>query len=310
MNRERPLCGEQAVTQSDLVGFVLELLAVLGTLGTIFGVFSEETAAAGSTLAGYLGMTLVGFAGVLGGLFVVAIIWWARSQNCGSQAGLDACWSGVVVGVRRSFQGFWDYALPFTADPPRVDVVVRPRYWRLVEEEADFVHCADDEERSPLLWCYFRSEVLCSALLGALVGAAVATAAVAAVAVAAAAALGCALAAPLCLAVAAVAFLVGAIAALIGAAVGGNIARETAEDGQSGDGVSTEAGELGLGSVVSMTGNVLNRTEANGARVAWFVRETFLHDRLPTDDLPVTFEEVDGRFEDGGIPDACEEGSA
>lgn len=297
----KPPCGRVQAVSPSFGDFLLGLLGILSAIAAAAGALDAAEWLA--SVAAFLGLTLIGLFAVLGAVFIVIVIFWFRARTCGEADGEHACWAGVVVEIRRAFSSVSDHLLPFQASPDRADVVLRERYWHLVQGNAAFIHCHNDSDASPILRCFFRTRRLCAAITGALIGAIVAAVGVAVAAAILAGVLGCALVLPLCLALAILAFLIGALIALIGAAIGGAIGRAGASDDGDTEPGGADSSAV-LGAIVTMTGNILRRDDYDGARVAWYAETVLIHGEFAPEQLPISFSEVEDLFDD--ITDGCE----
>ncbi|WP_395945575.1 hypothetical protein [Brevundimonas sp.] len=276
MTDQRPVCADQPGDPvKDPISEILALIGLGSTaVGVIVGVIDVMKGAAAFTL---LGVGAIPLAGVAAAAAVFAVTIYMFYSRCASRDGGARCWAGVVNGVTDSFDSGWDFVFPSGAMHPRVDVVVKARFWPLVTQNAAFVACsaAPPEFGSPMIGTYYKSEKVCAAGVGAMVGAGVGLAAAIATALAIGA-IGCAFP-PLCLLFLLIAVLIGAAIALAGAAVGGQIGRALADDD---DPTANGGASIAVGDLVSVTGKLLTMEEFEGANVGWWAEATTLHGRV------------------------------
>ena len=131
----------------------------------------------------------------------------------------------------RCFDSGWDVIFPSEEQMhPRVDIVVKSRFWPLTTQGAGYVACslAPPGIGSPMIQTFYKSDAVCAAGVGALIGAGVGVATTVAIAVAIGA-IGCATII-FCLLALLLAAIIGAVIALVGAAAGGAIGRAAAGD--------------------------------------------------------------------------------
>ena len=272
----KPFCGSQGASVDDSLTTILAVFGALGTLiGIAEGIHMSVTAKAAFSfiVTAPVGVWLGAVAGGVITFAVVTVFYYKRCHEDPDRR--PACSSGVVNECVPSFNSGWDEAFPFTAMHDRVDVVVKSRYWALVETNALYVKCADDDCDSPIIQGFYESEEVCAAGLGStigggagLVGGIIAGAAIGA-------AIGCATVI-LCIFAVLAAFLIAAIAVLVGALLGGQIGKAAAGDSEP----TAEGGTaIDLGHYVTTEGGLVTHGDVDGARVYWFVERTVLHGR-------------------------------
>lgn len=278
MSLTKPPCGAgsaaTATTFSDLWGVVMLLIGLIsGAIGVITKL--AEVTAFLTNIWTFLGISapavywLGAIAAYVAVLVVISVFWY---KNCHERpAGLDTCSSGAIEEVFPSFDDWHEWAFPFAASHPRIDVVVKCNYWNLVDQGGATVVCNDDPQRSPILSAFFDSAEVCAAGAGALIGAAVTGIGGIVAGVAIGAAIGCAASGPfylLCLLlVLLVVVIVVAVAALIGAFLGGMVGK--AASGND-DPITSGAG-LSIGDYVTTPGNLIIMGDLDNARAYWFV---------------------------------------
>jgi hypothetical protein len=276
----KPTCGSQGDSTDDLMKAILAIWGILGTIGSVIGFTAGAGAVVtilGITAAGLIWLSAAGAA--LATVVTVLAFYWDRCLQ--DPDGKDACTAGVINEIVKSFSSTSEQIFWFTAQHPRVDVVVKSEYWDEVVQLALFVKCAKDSEESPILQGFYYSDQVCAVGLGSLIGAVVGGVLGILAGVAIAAAIGCAATGPfyiLCLIVAIlVAAIVAAIITYIGAGIGGGIAGAIAGTDEP---PSDDSGNvLHEGDYVSTFGKLITYGGLDGARVYWFVERTVLHGR-------------------------------
>jgi uncharacterized membrane protein len=276
----KPTCGSQGDSTDDLIKVILAIWGVVGTIGSVAGFLAGATSVI--TILGISALALIWLSAAgaaLATVITVFAFYWDRCLQ--DPDGLAACSAGVINDIVASFSTTSEQIFWFTAQHPRVDVVVKSEYWDLVQELALFVKCADDPDHSPIIEGFYHSDQVCAVELGSAIGAVVGGVVGIIAGVAIAAAIGCAGSGPfyiLCLIVAIlVAAIVAAIITYIGAGVGGGIAGGIAGTDEP---PSDDSGNvLGVGDYVSTFGNLITYGGEDGARVYWFVDRTVLHGR-------------------------------
>jgi MFS family permease len=279
----KPPCGSgsaaTASTFSDLWGVLTGLISLGSAIGTIIGFVAKFDAimqfiSGPFSLWGLTAGVLVWLAAVVTFVIVMAVIVVFFYKNCiENPAGLDTCSAGVIKAVFPSFSDWTETVFPFTANHPRIDVVVKSKYWPLVGIGGATVVCNNDAQKSPVLSAFFHNSQVCGAGVGAIVGAAVGGIAGIFLAVIAAGAIGCTGALVfylLCLLlVIVVAAIIVAVMALAGAAIGGGIGRDTTRANDPTRNIPRIG--LTIGDYVTTPGNLIISGDLGGARTYWFV---------------------------------------
>ena len=291
----QPECGllEEVSTPFEefLAGIGISITVLAGIIGflkfvldvkVVGGVVTVGTTALGSsaTVALFGGLA----SGVVAAITMIIFIGLHVADRCIQGEGRDSCAAGLVNGIVESFSSASDELLPFTAMHDRVDLVVKSRYWDLVESNNAFVHCTLGQfpRQSEILRCYYFDPQVCAAAKGSLIGGGLGAAAGVAVGAAAAVAIGCATVI-LCFLALIVAAIIVIIAALLGAFAGGQIAK-AATDPTSPE---TSSGQtLGGGDLITVRGGIQLRSHDEGANVMWWVLGTDLHGRI-SDGAPI-----------------------
>jgi hypothetical protein len=274
----RPTCGVQpGQVVNDPITDILALIGILSGIGSaIVGAVKLAGGAATFTLAGMGG---IGLAGVAGALVVFAVCGYMLFNRCAPREGGVRCWAGAVNAITESFDSGWDVVFPSGAMHPRVDVVVKSRFWDLTTQGAGFVACSPVPVGigSPMIQTFYKSKAVCAAGVGALTGAGVGVAVAIAVAIAIAA-IGCATII-LCLFALLLAAIIGAAIALAGAAAGGAIGRALAGDDSP---HAADGTELSTGHLISVNGKLLTMKEFELANCGWWGEGTTIHGSVPT----------------------------
>lgn len=291
----RPNCGQRdaEIVPEPLsrIGAVIGIIiGVIGGIATVAGIFEKIQVVNGILQIGGITIGGAAAAGAAAG-FVAAIATYIVIatyvvDRCTQGEGLRECLAGVVFEIIESFSDFLDEVFPFSAMHDRVDVVVKSRFWDIVESGQAFVHCTDEAppRRSEIMRCYYYDRLVCDAAIGSLVGgiAGVVGGIIAAAAVAAA--IGCATVI-LCIIAIIVAAIVAAVAVLVGALIGGQIGKAVSED----ETPSLPEGEaIRVGDLITINGNMRRREHDNKANVLWWVSSTTFNGRAP-DGLPQPF---------------------
>jgi hypothetical protein len=309
----RPRCGaatEPAIPEplSTIGAAFAVIFGLFGVIGTIAGIFDKISVPGGILKIGGITIGGAGVAGALSALIaavtIIVIVGVFALDRCVRGRGLSECVAGVVHQIIESFNSALDELFPFSAMHDRVDVVVRSRYWDVLESGEAFVHCTDElpPRRSEIMRCYYYERRVCQAAQAGIIGAGIGGAAGIIAGAAAAAAIGCATVI-LCLLAIIVAAIIAAVAALVGALIAGQAAKAAGEDSTpSADGVP-----IGVGDLVSVRGNMQRRDHDEGANVMWWVTSSDLHGRA-RDGLPQPFSycEIDEELPTDSCPRAAE----
>lgn len=280
MSLTKPPCGSgsasTATTFSDLFGVIFGLISIVSGAITFIAKFAEITAFLGTavSLIGITAPWMYWLGGVATYVTIMIVIGVFFHKNCNENPrGLDTCSAGVIEEVFPSFDDWSEWAFPFAASHPRIDVVVKCNYWNLVDNGGATVVCNDDPQRSPILSAFFHSSEVCGAGVGAIVGAAAAGIGGIIAGVAIGAAIGCSATGPfylLCLLVVLlIVAIVVAVAMLVGAFIGGMIGKAAAG---SDDPITSGSG-LTIGDYVTTPGNLIIMGDLDNARAYWFVAE-------------------------------------
>jgi hypothetical protein len=277
------------------------LLVVLGGVGTLATGAKSFIAALKETLKPIFGITAVGAiwlasaAGAVATLATVAVFYWKRCLEDPDRQ--PACSAGVINSVVNAFSSAADELFPFSAMHDRADVVVKSVYWFLVEANAQLVDCAQDADQSPIIRCYYRTDEVCSAGLGATIGGTAGAVGGVLLGAIAGAAIGC-VTILFCILALLAALVVAAASVLAGAFVGGQLGKMVSGRG---GGARTALGEtLVVGDYVTTSGGLVTLGEADGARVYWFVDHTVVHGRS-AGNPEFSFRDPDANLN----PDAC-----
>jgi hypothetical protein len=273
----KPTCGSQGDSTDDMMKVILAIWGIVGTIGSVAGFIGGATAIVtilGIAASGLIWLSAAGAA--LATVITVLAFWFDRCLS--DPDGKEACTAGVINEIVKSFSSTAEQIFWFTAQHPRIDVVVKSAYWDEVVQLALFVKCSNKDD-SPIISGFYHSDQVCAVALGSFIGAVVGGVVGIIAGVAIAAAIGCAASGPfyiLCLIIAIlVAAIVAAIITLIGAGVGGGIAGGIAGTDEP---LSDDGGNvLREGDYVSSFGKLITSGNMDGARVYWFVERTVLH---------------------------------
>ena len=304
----RPGCGQpksDVIPEplSDIFAAFAWIFGAIGVVGTILGIWGKIAVVEGVLTIGGIAIGGAAVAGVLSSvvaaLTVIAIVGLYAYDRCVSRDGLAECVAGVVEHVEESFSSALDEIFPFSAMHDRVDLVVKSRYWDVVEHGQAFVHCTDEvtPRRSEIMRSYFYDRQVCDAATGAQTGAAVGAGVGIIAGVLVAAAIGCATVI-LCLLAIIVAAIVAAAVTLAGAFAGGQIGKATSED----DSPTADGVAIGVGDLITTFGTMVRRESDDGANTLWWVNRANLHGQasggLPR---PYSYCEIDEEL----ASDAC-----
>lgn len=280
-NGDKPTCGGVPLisTQADLT--INALMLALGLPGTAVSVYAFLTELKVMLILGKwvpLSVVAGGAAGGLGALLVVGI---GAYSMLASRPGIAGCYAGIVTRIEEAFPDAGQILFPFTAGHDRVDVVVKPDYWKVVERSPQqFVWCDTDSMASPLIRTYFRTPETVGAAVGALWGAGAAAPVGIWAGLAAGVAIGCSTF-WLCLLALVVALIVAAAITLAGASTGGNIGRLAAGSSSptgTGPGSQNAAeGTILVGDCVTVNANLVIFPEDGNAWVAWWAQRVTRH---------------------------------
>ncbi len=194
-------------------------------------------------------------------------------DRCAEKEGESECVAGLITDIIHDFNDIGDELFPFSAMHERVDLLVKSRYWNIVERYNAYVYCTDDDvpRKSEIMRCYFFSRRVCSAaqgsVTGGVVGGVVGTVADLFIAFA----IGGCSTIILCIFVLILLAIVAAVCILVGATIGGQIGKATAEDTLPTGDIEGNESELTVGDYVTIKGNMLQRSFDNNANVLWWV---------------------------------------
>lgn len=263
----KPICGSQGELSDDKLIGVLGILSILGGLVSIVQglVLANTFTFLGVTAS--IGIWLAGVFAAVAGIVYIGYSWY---ENCiKDYPGINpACTTGVVNGIVPSFNSIADYAYPFMAMHPRLDVVVKSTHWDMISQNAEYIYCNNDVDTSPMVLTFYHSDRVCAAGLGSTIGAVVGGAG--------GILLGALVAGLICASVVLsllciVALLVAAAIALAGvlggAEIGGLIALANADSDAPQDNLGNE---IQPGDYVSIKGNLALNGNFHNARVYWF----------------------------------------
>lgn len=275
----KPLCGSAGQTTGDsILSRIIGWLGLIGSVGGIISGIAEAVSA--STIISILGISATAgmwLAGVAGAVVGLVIIIASVVDRLSSRAGLPACYAGVVTSITSSFSDFASNIAPYTAQHDRVDVVVKPTYWDLVNRGLH-VYCDTDSLESPLIRSYCHSSEIVGAGVGSIIGGVAGAVAGILIGAAVVAAIGCATVI-LCLFALLIAAVIALAAVLVLAIVGGQIGRAAA-GGSGPTGMPAGGGtaaSIVTGDYISINGNMVLYPEDNNAIVAWWVENSTLH---------------------------------
>lgn len=282
----RPRCGaaEVAVIPEPLstIGAAFAwIFGAFGIIATVAGIFEKISVVGGVLKIGSItiGGAAAGgaLAGLVAGITIIAIVTAFALDRCVQGKGLLECIAGAVHKIVESFSSTLDELFPFSAMHDRVDVVVKSRFWDVVESGESFVHCTDESppRRSEIMRCYYYEKRVCDAAMAGITGAGIGAVAGIIAGAAIAAAIGCATII-FCLLAIIVAAIVAAVAALVGALIAGQIAKAAGED----EAPSAGGTVIGVGDLITVRGNMQRREEDDGANVMWWVSSSDLHGQV------------------------------
>lgn len=281
----KPLCGGGSAGDTrlaTLIALASGVLGLVGGLGTLLGWFSNPAAHIVFTAGPYAFTTAIVAGSAAGALLTAGFVFVSALDRLRSREGKKACYAGVADLFVPAFDSGWDTVFPFTAQHDRVDVVVKPMYWNLVElPPSEYVYCNSDSLQSPVLRTYYYSDKIEGAMIGAMVGAAAGAIGGFIVGLLAGVAIGCAGGPILCALAFLVALIVAAAIVLAAAFAGGNIGRAVAgSDSPTGSPAGGSGSqELSRGDYVSINGNLVVYPEDNNAIISWWEESTDVHGR-------------------------------
>ncbi len=286
---------------SGFIGFLLDKASEVPEIAKFLGLESAGGVFSPETLAGI-------FVGVGTAIVVLAIIVLFYASRCDSIENSLECVAGVVHEIVQDFSSITEEIFPFTAMHDRVDIIVKSKYWQVVESgNPKRVFCTDETipRRSVIMRCYYYTDRVCKAARGALAGAILGAFGGAVNSILAAAAIGCAAGPIFCLLAIIVAMLIAATATLVGAFVGGQIAKASSDDTTP---TNDDKRVISVGDLISVTGNMLMLDNDEGANVLWWVKSTSPCGKVPdsTPNNPFSYCEIDDIFEMDECPNLIE----
>jgi len=282
-------------------------------IGSVIGIIASIAGAAGGVIKGLetvggIGVGLGGasggaISGGLAGIAVIIIVGIYAFDRCVGTKGLRECVAGVVSEIVQDFTEWTEELFPFTAMHDRVDVVVKSRYWDVLEDGQAKVFCTEEEppRRSEIMRNYFFTKRVCDTMTGAQIGVGIGAVGGVIAAAAIGAAIGCATVI-LCIFALLLAALVAAVAALVGALIGGQIAKAISDDTSPTSGGQ----EIAVGDLITIHGNMVKREFDENANVMWWVSSSSLSGTAPTSipSNPFSYCEIDDVF----TMDSCSRG--
>ena len=305
----RPRCGaaEAPVIPEPLstIGAAFAwIFGAFGVIATVAGIFEKISVVGGVLQIGGIAIGGAAAAGALAalvaGITIIVIVGVFAMDRCVQGEGLSECVAGVVHEIVESFADALDELFPFSAMHDRVDVVVKSRFWDVVESGDAHVHCTEEAppRRSEIMRCYYYEGRVCDAASAGIIGAGAGAVAGIIAGALIAAAIGCATVI-LCLIAIIVAAIVAAVAALVGALIAGQAAKAAGED----ETPTASGNAIAVGDLVTVRGNMQRREEDDGANVIWWVSGSDLHGRA-RDGLaqPFSYCDIDEELTMDGCP--------
>jgi hypothetical protein len=310
-NGDKPACEGSGLGATQFANtwlLLTTILAIIGGISTFVGLVTSTTTI---LLFGVLIPIALAAAAAGGGLGVFAIVLAGAYSKLAPQKGIHECYAGIATTVQEAFSDGWAIYFPFTAQHDRVDVVVKPIYWDVVERSpAQYVYCNFDSKLSPLIHTFFRTPEVVGAMAGSMYGAGIGAAIGIALGVAAGAAIGCVgvITIPICLLAMLIALLIAAGMAIAGAFIGGSVGRLAAgPSSPSGSAPGTnDKSVIRVGDYITVNANLIVYGEDNGAWAAWWAEHTTLHGHSTQGEgvggsAPYNFADARDNLE----PDAC-----
>lgn len=278
-----------------IISAIIGVLGIAGQVTVVNGVLYIAGVALGAAGGAAVTAALVGIAAIVFvGLYV--------SDRCIQGEGIRNCIAGVVHEIVGSFSEATEEILPFTAMHDRVDVVVKQKYWDIVESSGAYVFCTGEvaPRRSEIMRVYYYDARVCGAAKGALYGTVAGAVAGVIIAAVVIAAIGCATVI-LCIFALLLAALIAAVACIVGAFVGGQIGKAAASTTDPTDDATGTT--LRTGDLISVTGNTQQREHDDGANVIWWESSTSLHGHV-ADGTPQPFSycEIDDQLANDACP--------
>lgn len=164
----RPTCGQ--INDSTVPSALTQTASVIGFIASILGIFGKLISI--KDLPFPIIIFILSLSAILVGLAIIAWVGIAWYDQCTEEPvvvtsdgslmkmkGTKECVTGVVNSIKSDFSSIWSIAwiFPWTANHDSIDVVVRMRYWDVVESNGADVFCTYEESdrRSEILRCYF-----------------------------------------------------------------------------------------------------------------------------------------------------------
>ncbi len=276
-----PPIGPTGANTGSIVTTTLAIYGILSTLITIIGKITDALdntsplPILGTTGAGVWVIGLSAVAAAAATILTVAAFWYDRCLS--NPDGEETCSAGVIDDIQEAFSDAAGTFFPFAAQHDMVSVVTQCQYWPLIQQGAAYIHVNGTDD-SPVIHCYFKSNAVCAAGLGAVIGAVILGAVGVAVGIAIGAAIGCVASGPLyplCLLLAClIAAVVAAAITVIGAVMGGGIAAAIAGSSEP---TTDDGSKPKVGDYITTCGKTIVYGVDDGARVYWFVEHSALH---------------------------------
>lgn len=293
----RPRCGAaNSPAIPEPITRIGSIIGILVTIGGAAGGIIKGLETAGGIAAGLGAGSAGAIGGALAAIAIIIIIGVYIADRCISSEGLSECTAGVVTEIVQDFSEWTEELFPFTAMHDRVDIVVKSRYWNVVEDGEAKVFCTNEAppRRSEIMRNYFFTKRVCDAGTGSLIGGTVGAVGGIIAAAAIAAAIGCATII-FCIFALLLAVLVAAVAVLVGALIGGQIAKAISEDTSP---TATSGTVIAVGDLITIRGNMVKREFDENANVMWWVTSSALSGTAPSSipNNPFSYCEIDEVF--------------
>ena len=151
------------------IGFVASIVSAIAYVDKAVEGVKWVAAFAGPST----GIALAAASGALVGFAIgLGIVFSKGLDRLQARPGRSRCYSGVVNTIALAYSSGEDWAFPYAAQHDRVDVVVKPTYWGLINAPpAVFAYCAADRRMSALIRSYFFSNKVKAGAEGAMAGA-------------------------------------------------------------------------------------------------------------------------------------------
>lgn len=285
-------CGKLGEVVDTRFGNTWYVATVTATVvSVIVGLATADYSGIFNGLIDFLGISVMGgfvIIGVTVLIITVGVFYYLWKAKCDEPEGSSRCATGVVNAIHGEDLGVF----PFAADHPNIDLVIKSKYWSLIELGAvKNIFCSG--ANSPVLKVFYKSPKVCGAASGAVAGSFIGgTGGVIGGAIAATA-IGCATV-WLCALAIFVLLVIIVAAAVAGAWAGSAIGAATAE-GRAIE--ATDGRDINVGDYMKATGPTAIYNEFEGAMVQYFNEDTELFGR--TSELPPYSHEIP----DNGIPE-------